>query len=56
MKLAVLSDLHIDVHEDRPLLDRTDADLLILAGDIAEGPLAVEWAAKLHQLEQSIAL
>ena len=52
MKLAVLSDLHIDIHEDRPLLDKTDADVLILAGDIAEGPLALEWAVdQQHRLK-----
>lgn len=44
MKFAVLSDLHIDVHEDWPAPEICNADVLILAGDIAEGPLALEWA------------
>lgn len=44
MKVAVLSDLHLDVHEDWPILQVGDADVLILAGDIAEGPLSLKWA------------
>lgn len=44
MKVAVLSDLHIDVHEDWPMLPMVNADVLILAGDVAEGPLSLKWA------------
>jgi predicted MPP superfamily phosphohydrolase len=43
VKLQVLSDLHL-----RPrygfTIPETDADLIVLAGDIAEGPGGVEWA------------
>ena len=41
MKIQLLSDLHIEFHQDRgaawiDTLDSTDVDVLILAGDIAE--------------------
>lgn len=42
MKIHVLSDLHIEFAAfDAP---RTDADVVILAGDIAVGATGVEWA------------
>ena len=43
MRLHVLSDLHLSVSDlDRP---RTDADAVILAGDIARPQQAIAWAA-----------
>lgn len=45
MKLALVSDLHIDAHEDHPILALDDdVDLLLIAGDIGDGPDAIEWA------------
>ena len=42
MKLALLSDLHLSVH---PMpLPKTDADVLVLAGDIWRPAEAIEWA------------
>lgn len=47
MKLHILSDLHLGVQDmERP---DTDADLVILAGDIARPPAAVEWALGFKQ-------
>lgn len=44
MKLQVLSDLHREL--DRSFhIAKTDADLIVLAGDIDQGTLGVEWAA-----------
>lgn len=37
MKIWVLSDLHIDVVQDLELVDHPDADLIIMAGDLANG-------------------
>jgi predicted phosphodiesterase len=42
MKIWLLSDLHIDVHPYLPI--ETDADVLVLAGDIAEGTTGAKWA------------
>jgi 3',5'-cyclic AMP phosphodiesterase CpdA len=42
MKIWLLSDLHIDIHPYQPI--ETDADVLVLAGDIAEGTLGAKWA------------
>lgn len=45
MKLHILSDLHMEITPfDIQVLD---ADVIVLAGDIAEGTNGVEWAAKI---------
>jgi predicted phosphodiesterase len=43
MKLHILSDIHLEFAPFDP--PATDADVVILAGDIGLGPKAVEWAA-----------
>ena len=43
MKLHILSDIHLEFAPFDP--PETDADVVILAGDIGLGPPAVEWAA-----------
>lgn len=45
MKLHILSDLHLG--QGAFVLPATDADVIILAGDIARPPEAVAWASKL---------
>lgn len=45
MKLHVLSDLHMEIAPYN--LQVFDADVIILAGDIAEGINGIEWAASL---------
>jgi predicted phosphodiesterase len=45
MKLHILSDLHLG--QGALALSPTDADLVILAGDIARPPQAVAWASQL---------
>jgi hypothetical protein len=47
MKLNILSDLHLS-QAGLPLPE-TDADVVILAGDIARPEQALEWAGRLHQ-------
>jgi 3',5'-cyclic AMP phosphodiesterase CpdA len=42
MKLHIISDLHLSVHSLAP--PRTDADVVVLAGDIARPPEAIAWA------------
>lgn len=42
MKLHVLSDLHVEFHDFAP--PATDADVVVLAGDIGVRNLGVEWA------------
>jgi len=42
MRLLVLSDLHLEVWPISPL--STEADLVILAGDIGNGAAGIEWA------------
>lgn len=42
MKLALLSDLHLSVHP--MLLPKTEADVLVLAGDIWRPAQAIDWA------------
>jgi hypothetical protein len=42
MKLHIISDLHLSVHPFAP--PRTDADVVVLAGDIARPPEAIAWA------------
>ncbi|MBK8664469.1 MAG: metallophosphoesterase family protein [Burkholderiales bacterium] len=44
MKLHILSDLHLGVGALEP--PRTDADLVVLAGDIARPAAAVSWAQR----------
>ncbi len=44
MKLHVLSDLHTEFAEFSP--PETDADVVILAGDIGVGLGGIEWAAR----------
>ena len=43
MKLHVLSDLHTEFADFSP--PETDADVVVLAGDIGVGLRGVEWAA-----------
>ncbi len=45
MKIQVLSDLHIE-HNGHIPLRKTDADVLVLLGDISKGCEGVEWAAR----------
>lgn len=47
MKLHVLSDLHLSVQPLAP--PSTDADLVVLAGDIARPPQAIAWAQALEK-------
>ena len=42
MKLHIISDLHLSVHPFAP--PRTDADVVVLAGDVARPPEAIAWA------------
>lgn len=44
MKLHILSDLHTEFSEFDP--PETDADIVILAGDIGVGSTGIEWAAQ----------
>ena len=43
MKLHILSDIHLEFAGFDP--PATDADVVVLAGDIGIGPGAVAWAA-----------
>lgn len=45
MKIRVLSDLHLE-HHAPPSIPQADADLVILAGDIANGRDGIDWAAR----------
>lgn len=47
MKLHILSDLHLSVHNMPP--PRTNADMVILAGDIARPQEAIAWARALDK-------
>lgn len=47
MRLAVLSDLHLSVAE--MAVPSIDCDVVILAGDIARPPQAIEWARQFPQ-------
>ena len=47
MKLHILSDLHLDV--DGFEAPRTDADVVVLAGDIARPARAIDWALRLER-------
>lgn len=44
LRIQLLSDLHLDIHADYPDMPETDADLIVLAGDICEGLLGITWA------------
>lgn len=44
MKIHLLSDLHIDIHGSFTI-PSTDADIIVLAGDIHEGTCGLKWAA-----------
>lgn len=48
MKIHLLSDLHIDSYQKRQLpmgdLPKTDADIVILAGDISNSSLGMHWS------------
>ncbi len=44
MKLHILSDLHLEFGSFTPL--STDADVVVLAGDISTGTKGVDWAAQ----------
>jgi len=47
MKLQILSDLHLGVAGMEP--EHTDADVVVLAGDITRPPVACEWAQRLEK-------
>lgn len=50
MKIQLLSDVHLEHRKDHRIeIQQTDADILVLAGDIGEGFLGIEWAADLSQ-------
>jgi predicted phosphodiesterase len=42
MKLSILSDLHLEFSTFSPF--NTDADVIVLAGDIAKGTKGIQWA------------
>jgi predicted phosphodiesterase len=48
MKIQLLSDLHLEHSHRHPpfVLPATDADVVVLAGDIDNGTLAIDWAEK----------
>lgn len=47
MKISLLSDLHLSMH---PLAaPRTDADIVVLAGDLGRPTAAIEWARQYEQ-------
>lgn len=47
MKLAIVSDLHLEIWKDKfPDIDYGDADIVIFAGDIGNGTDAFEYMAK----------
>jgi len=48
MKIQVLSDIHLDHAQYVPPV--TDADIVVLAGDIAEGDLGVLWAREVFDV------
>ena len=47
MKILLLSDLHLSVHPMAP--SHTDADVVVLAGDLARPAGAIAWARQLRQ-------
>ena len=48
MKIQLLSDLHLEHSHRHPpfVLPATDADVVVLAGDIDNGTMAIDWAEK----------
>lgn len=44
MKIRVLSDLHLEIHDWNP--PEAEADVIVLAGDIHSGARGVEWARR----------
>lgn len=46
MKLRILSDLHLEHHDEGRSLPNVEADAVILAGDIHTGTQGLHWAAK----------
>jgi len=46
MKIQFCSDLHVEVHRSNYHLKKTDADVIVLAGDIHTGIEAIEFAAQ----------
>jgi len=44
LNIQLLSDLHLDIHHDAPDIPGTEADIIILAGDITEGTDGIHWA------------
>ena len=48
MKIQLLSDLHLEHSHRHPpfVLPATDADVVVLAGDIDNGTLAIDWAER----------
>ena len=51
MKIHILSDLHTEFSDFDP--PETDADVVVLAGDIGVGPSGIEWAAD-HWLDRPV--
>ena len=52
MKLHILSDLHTEFGDFHP--PETDADIVVLAGDIGVGTAGVEWAARQFREQPAI--
>jgi len=46
MRLHILSDLHLEFSPYGDDLDPVQADVVVLAGDIHNGALGVQWASK----------
>jgi predicted phosphodiesterase len=46
MRLLVLSDLHVEYADFTPGPQARKADAVVLAGDIGQGPLALQWARR----------
>ena len=54
MKIQILSDLHLEVSRFDPI--KTDAEVVILAGDIGKGSMGVDWAARSFPDQQVVYL
>ncbi|MFZ9407299.1 MAG: metallophosphoesterase family protein [Burkholderiaceae bacterium] len=46
MRLLVLSDLHVEYADFTPGPRARECDVVVLAGDIGQGPLALQWARR----------